>query len=137
MDNSVVLLLLLLLPIVSDSLQDSACCVSRCRGCQGQLQWVEHGPLFGCTLDSSCLAPAWNPTNAQSAPPADWPLHVQVQEVCLLVTQRSARLVAAAIAALLRHSGRGCQDDASSQGEVQHTVIAVDGSVFSKFPKFR
>lgn len=60
-------------------------------------------------------------------------LALQVHEVCLLVTQRAARLCAAAIAAMLQHTGRLGAEGAPPQ----HTVVAVDGSMFKHFCKFR
>ncbi|GAB4822195.1 hypothetical protein N2152v2_009241 [Parachlorella kessleri] len=58
----------------------------------------------------------------------------KVKEVCLLVTRRGARLCAAGIAAVLKHTGRGC---GGADQPAKRTVIAVDGSVFKKFAKFR
>ena len=66
---------------------------------------------------------------------APLPLPPQAHEVCVLVTRRAARLTAAAIAAMLRHTGRGCLG--AGGAPPQRTVVAIDGSVFKKFAKFR
>ncbi|KAK9811576.1 hypothetical protein WJX72_006374 [[Myrmecia] bisecta] len=55
----------------------------------------------------------------------------QVQEVCGLVAQRSARLMATAVTGLLRQLGR----DGSSR-PAQRNVVAVDGGVFAHFPAY-
>ena len=54
-----------------------------------------------------------------------------VKSVCELVARRSARLCAAAVAGVLQHMQSG------SEEPLGHVVIAVDGSVFTKFPKYR
>jgi hexokinase len=63
---------------------------------------------------------------------------VQVQEVCQLVCLRSARLCAAAIAGVLKRIGHpGGNGTAGQDVPVPRVVVAVDGSVFAKYPKYR
>ncbi len=69
----------------------------------------------------------------------------QTKFVCKLVGQRGATLMAAALAALLRHMGRhvpatlpnGGDEDRAEEGEVPVTTVAVDGSMFLKYDKFK
>lgn len=65
----------------------------------------------------------------------------QVQEVCQLVCLRSARLCAAAITGMLQRVGHPCGSRAAggsgSAGPAPPVVVAVDGSVFEKYDKFR
>lgn len=56
-----------------------------------------------------------------------------VKEVCWLVSLRSAKLCAAAIAAVLDHS----PDAKKLAGSGEERVLAVDGSVFTKYPGYR
>lgn len=72
-----------------------------------------------------------------------------VREVCGLVALRSARLCAAAIAAVYERCRGGVEEmgaingeersagTAGSGGAVEPFVIAVDGSVFSKYPAYK
>ncbi|KAL4423126.1 hypothetical protein ABPG77_004809 [Micractinium sp. CCAP 211/92] len=64
-----------------------------------------------------------------------------VQEVCQLVCLRSARLCAAAITGMLQRMGHPCGSRAAggsgSAGPAPPVVVAVDGSVFEKYDKFR
>lgn len=61
-----------------------------------------------------------------------------VQEVCQLVCLRSARLCAAAIAGVLKRIGHpGGNGTAGQDVPVPRVVVAVDGSVFAKYPKYR
>ncbi|KAL4854923.1 Hexokinase-1 [Chlorella vulgaris] len=61
-----------------------------------------------------------------------------VQEVCQLVCLRSARLCAAAIAGVLKRIGHpGGSGTAGQDVPVPCVVVAVDGSVFAKYPKYR
>ena len=65
---------------------------------------------------------------------------LQVQEVCRMVCTRSARLTAAAIAGVLTRLGHPAgMGGSSSAGGIQppRVVIAFDGSVFSKYSKYR
>ncbi|KAK9916707.1 hypothetical protein WJX75_006056 [Coccomyxa subellipsoidea] len=55
-----------------------------------------------------------------------------VKEVCLMVSRRSAALVAACLAGLLRHIGRD-----GSHGGMQATTVAVDGGLFEHFDAYR
>ena len=73
-------------------------------------------------------------------------LLAQTKFVCKLVGQRGATLMAAALAALLRHMGRhvpatlpngGDEDSKADEGEVPVTTVAVDGSMFLKYDKFK
>ena len=57
---------------------------------------------------------------------------LQVQEICHLVGQRSGRLVAAGLAALMRQMGRD-----GSHGPPKRTVVGVDGGIFRHYPQFR
>lgn len=58
-----------------------------------------------------------------------------VRDVCVMITTRSARLCAAAIAAVAaREASRRCSDDGDGDGRV---VISVDGSTFTKFMGYR
>jgi hexokinase len=75
---------------------------------------------------------------------ASWQQRQTAQEVCRLVCLRSARLCAAAIAGVLKRSGHPCGgggagDGPSSTGgsSSQRVVVAVDGSVFSKYRQYR
>jgi len=56
-----------------------------------------------------------------------------VKEVCGLVSKRSARLCAAAIAAIVER----CNDASANNEAPTPFVIAVDGSVFSKYPAYQ
>lgn len=80
-----------------------------------------------CTKKNVRLAPA------QSA--------LQVQEVCQLVCLRSARLCAAAITGILQRVGHPCGScgagGSGSSGPAPPVVVAVDGSVFEKYGKYR
>lgn len=62
-----------------------------------------------------------------------------VQEVCRLVCSRSARLTAAAIAGVLKRLGHvaGTGGSGTSIAPPPRVVIAFDGSVFSKYNKYR
>lgn len=53
-----------------------------------------------------------------------------VKDVCHIIAVRAARLSATLICALLRHTN---QDNEDNKDEL---VVAVDGSVFEKFPGF-
>ena len=67
-------------------------------------------------------------------------LRVQVQEVCLLVTTRSASLTAAAIVGILRHLQRsGSQQGASPRDrkDVPRNIVAVDGGIFAHYHIYR
>ena len=72
------------------------------------------------------------------------PMSLQVKEICKVVGQRGATLMAAALAAIVRHMGRDVpvppgDGDVSEEGESQIplTTIAVDGSMFLKYDKFK
>lgn len=54
---------------------------------------------------------------------------LQVQQACRLVAQRSARLLAMAVAGLLEQTGRA--------DPVLHTMISVDGGVFEHYLAYR
>ncbi|GAB2250123.1 hypothetical protein Droror1_Dr00013482 [Drosera rotundifolia] len=57
-----------------------------------------------------------------------------VVKLCAAVARRSARLSAAAILGILMKLGR---DTKTEDGEVQHTVIAIDGTLYRKYEQFR
>lgn len=61
--------------------------------------------------------------------------------MCQLVCLRSARLCAAAIAGILQRAGHPCGGASASGGAASapapHVVVAVDGSVFAKYSKYR
>lgn len=57
---------------------------------------------------------------------------LQVQEVCRLVCQRSARLIALGVAALLRQMGRD-----GSEGPAPRTAVVVDGGVAAHYAAHR
>ena len=59
-----------------------------------------------------------------------------VQQVCQLVAVRSARLAAAAISGVLKHTGRTCTSPGAPPAEAK-AVIAVDGSLFAKYAKYK
>ena len=78
----------------------------------------------------------------------------QVKEVCKLAGQRGATLMAAALAGIVRHMGRDVPvahvagdgdngDDGDGDGDdaplaqIPLTTIAVDGSMFLKYDKFK
>lgn len=73
-----------------------------------------------------------------------WP---QVKEICKLAGQRGATLMAAALAGIVCHMGRDVavpvEPRASADGEdsgltaIPLTTIAVDGSMFLKYDKFK
>eukprot|EP00887_Chlorella_sp_A99_P006231 scaffold3.g6231.t1 len=56
------------------------------------------------------------------------------RRVCELVAVRSARLAAAAVAGVLKHTG-ACGGPGAPAG--QRVVVAVDGSLFAKYPKYK
>ena len=65
--------------------------------------------------------------------------------VCKMVGQRSATLMGAAIAALIRHMGRDMPSThlgsdghiSETAGEIPMTIVAADGSLILKYDKFR
>ena len=57
---------------------------------------------------------------------------VQVKQVCNLVARRSAALVAACLAGLLKQIGRD-----GSAARMQPTTIAVDGGLFEHYQAYR
>ncbi|KAK9825122.1 hypothetical protein WJX81_000028 [Elliptochloris bilobata] len=59
----------------------------------------------------------------------------EVRQVCVLVRERSARLIAAMIAGILRHLHRDRPRTAG--GELPRTVVAVDGGVFVRHADYR
>jgi hexokinase len=69
----------------------------------------------------------------------------QVKYVCKMVGQRSATLMGAAIAALIRHMGRDMPSThlssdghiSETAGEIPMTIVAADGSLILKYDKFR
>ena len=61
----------------------------------------------------------------------------QVQEVCALVCTRSARLTAAAIAGVLKRLGHPAGTGGAVGTDTPRVVVAFDGSVFSKYDKYR
>lgn len=68
-----------------------------------------------------------------------------VKYVCKMVGQRSATLMGAAIAALIRHMGRDMPSThlgsdghiSETAGEIPMTIVAADGSLILKYDKFR
>lgn len=65
---------------------------------------------------------------------------LQVREVCQLVCLRGARLCAAAITGILQRVGHPCGSCAAGGGDAgpaPPVVVAVDGSVFEKYAKYR
>lgn len=59
-----------------------------------------------------------------------------VRRVCRLAALRSARLAAAATAGVLKHAGYST-GDGSGGGSGGRVVVAVDGSVFAKYDKYK
>ncbi|GAB4850350.1 hexokinase A [Ancistrocladus abbreviatus] len=57
-----------------------------------------------------------------------------VVNVCKIITRRSARLAAAGILAILMKLGRNTITNVKEQ---KKTVIAIDGSLYCKYTKFR
>ena len=76
---------------------------------------------------------------------ASWQQRHTAQEVCRLVCLRSARLCAAAIAVVLKRSGHPCggggggggPSSSSGSSSPPKVVVAVDGSVFTKYRQYR
>lgn len=73
---------------------------------------------------------------------------LQVKEICKLAGQRGATLMAAALSGIVRHMGRDVavhclpsHADPGAEGatlaEIPLTTIAVDGSMFLKYDKFK
>lgn len=76
---------------------------------------------------------------------------LQVKEICKLAGQRGATLMAAALSGIVRHMGRDiavlCAPSYADLGaaaaedamhmEIPLTTIAVDGSMFLKYDKFK
>ena len=59
---------------------------------------------------------------------------MQAQEICFLVTKRSAQLIAASIVAILHHIERSQK---SHGGVAPRNIIAVDGSIFTEYHLYR
>nr|GEV53635.1 hexokinase-1-like isoform X1 [Tanacetum cinerariifolium] len=56
-----------------------------------------------------------------------------IVEVCDIIVTRAARLAAAGILGILKKTGR----DIAKDGEIQKTVIAVDGGLYEHYTKYR
>ncbi len=95
-------------------------------------------PIISHALVAAKWTPARNILSHMPALPS-LPMPPQVQEVCRLVCTRSARLTAAAIAGVLKRLGHPAGTGGSSEGGAAppRVVIAFDGSVFSKYSKYR
>ena len=59
---------------------------------------------------------------------------MQAQEICFLVTKRSAQLIAASFLGILHHIERSQK---SQGGTAPRNIIAVDGSIFTEFYLYR
>ncbi|CAL8467150.1 g6686 [Coccomyxa elongata] len=120
------------------------------------LRLAEDAQLFGASVPDELRVP-WalsTPSLAKIAQDGSWllsgtaqvladSLHLPaahctfsacsaVKEVCVMVSRRSAAIVAACLAGLLRHIGR---DD--SGGPMQPTTIAIDGGLFEHYTAYR
>lgn len=59
---------------------------------------------------------------------------VQAQEICFLVTKRSAQLIAASIVGILHHIERSQKHH---EGIAPRNIIAVDGAIFTEYYLYR
>ena len=57
---------------------------------------------------------------------------MQVKDICSLVADRSARLMAATVVGLLTHLGR-----VGSTGSAPKNVLAIDGGILINWPNYR
>ncbi|GKB19287.1 hexokinase-1-like protein isoform X1 [Tanacetum coccineum] len=58
---------------------------------------------------------------------------IVIVDVCNIIVTRAARLAAAGILGILKKTGR----DIAKDGEIQKTVIAVDGGLYEHYTKYR
>jgi hexokinase len=98
-------------------------------GQHGQL-WLPLSPSARVATAALCATSAAHTGKCKTS---QFLWHAQVQEVCRLVGVRGARLMAAAIAGILRHLRR----DGDAGGSCPRNLVAMDGAVARKYTAYR